>query len=1269
MTFLAVYPFASEHSNTQYQCYLSEFDNIAATAHVESFRTVRTRNVDDENVDPPAPVWYAGGTYKRWMVTLNNNGNNDAFGVFGCEAALDGRISTSISGIFMRSDADIVPSDELVSVTVNTGDTGVSIGMKSTGSKDVADFRWLKDNLRNTGISGQDTWVISGQVEVDDAGVYECYIQGQRSDAKQGLKLFIVRACPANRWGPDACDGICDNCYNGGICDENSGKCICAPGFNGTNCEEACGPNRFGDICDKRCSTTDKECDRFLFCLAHPYGCSCNTGFKGLDCLTACDSGTYGASCLQTCHCQSGQCDRYTGVCTGLPPDCSSGWTGTNCQVPDVCTTDYYGSTCTYKCHCMGNVACDKITGECPNQHCAPGYEVHMGEQNCAECLGPRFGEGCVDDCHCSESNCNKVTGSCSGGCNPEWVELFPSNLCQTGIIDAAYTRKNPRVTVLVTCTAANGPSPSDINQLEFVLSRHHENLDDNGISTGAVTGDATTTTAPFMVDNVTDGQTLYCQLRKYGKKYAVYSITIDVFDLPVLQTAPEAGSITDSTVTISWSAWDEENEDGDPPVIGYTPYFKLASGLSWSIQDTFAPIKTLNFTFTALTSEERYSFCVAAVREGEGGEGPKSPALNATTTCGASEDDQINVIAEVAGEDQGSVKISWELPADGSSCSSDVTLLTIYYASINLEPSHVGTYEVTDPSSTSFTLTGLKVEGNYSIHMTRETTVGESSSSNTIYYFVPKLPEYQAAPVVSYVSSNSLTITWPVWDGVIGTPPVSEYRLLTKLSESWDWPSTFIRVNASNDQDKYAVIITPFEPDTEYDFRVVAVREGPNGDGPPGPILRRVKTNSPGSVGLIVGVTIGTVSLAIIAFLAVYGIWKYQRSTSKPKTVERQTNDSKEVTSEAAFDYENVSKDSGHTNLVRYVPSKKHKECTLSATGNDNAIDGYEVPSIHISEGAQAKQQINKDVQVSKEKPTTYQNSSDDEFSLRQPMAISKFPLFMRSSTAKEMISATFKRLEAVSSSTNVSSFSGTSPENLHKNRFGDIVPLDNHRPLLKSECLTQGGNDYINASVVNISGLKQTLIMTQAPLPTTVEDFWRLVFDYQCQTIIMLNEADSENHDTIKYWPEVNDIEVGKMTISTCPIEKRQLYTVHECKVAHRSYRESIKVKRFILNSWPKSGDSLIPLINFIAATGFGSRGATLIHCIDGASRSGIYVTVWSEINRIKKRQTINVFDTVKNMKVSNPNAIRTMEDYMMCHQLLNCYLTEMQDYDVIV
>ena len=42
--------------------------------------------------------------------------------------------------------------------------------------------------------------------------------------------------CPPNRWGPPSCNGICDYCYNGGICDDKTGGCVCRPGFSGPNC-------------------------------------------------------------------------------------------------------------------------------------------------------------------------------------------------------------------------------------------------------------------------------------------------------------------------------------------------------------------------------------------------------------------------------------------------------------------------------------------------------------------------------------------------------------------------------------------------------------------------------------------------------------------------------------------------------------------------------------------------------------------------------------------------------------------------------------------------------------------------------------------------------------------------------------------------------------------------------------------------------------------------------------------------------------------------
>ncbi|KAJ8040198.1 Angiopoietin-1 receptor [Holothuria leucospilota] len=295
MTMLSLNHFKSEVDH-HYQCRVSPTDNDPNEVTVESLRTGWTRDTAAENPDPP-DAYYTTNSRPYYRVDMYNNNNNDGFGVFGCKASKDGKKETVISTTRMRSDADIVPRNDLFTQTVSIGDKDVTISMNITTEEFlVNELRWRNNtNLWDGSMPGTDpnfgadTFTFDEPIQLYHTGIYECHRQGDRASAKHGLNLLIVRACPSTRWGPPDCEGVCDSCYNGGICDENTGRCVCAPGFRGENCLTACGGNRMGYDCEQRCAYSGDRKDRcrgFLFCLVHPLGCRCNTGFRGLDCDT-----------------------------------------------------------------------------------------------------------------------------------------------------------------------------------------------------------------------------------------------------------------------------------------------------------------------------------------------------------------------------------------------------------------------------------------------------------------------------------------------------------------------------------------------------------------------------------------------------------------------------------------------------------------------------------------------------------------------------------------------------------------------------------------------------------------------------------------------------------------------------------------------------------------------------------------------------------------------------------------------------------------------
>lgn len=73
------------------------------------------------------------------------------------------------------------------------------------------------------------------------------------------------------------------------------------------------------------------------------------------------------------------------------------------------------------------------------------------------------------------------------------------------------------------------------------------------------------------------------------------------------------------------------------------------------------------------------------------------------------------------------------------------------------------------------------------------------------------------------------------------------------------------------------------------------------------------------------------------------------------------------------------------------------------------------------------------------------------------------------------------------------------------------DVLPPD--RALAFLVTTEVDGSDYINAALMDSFLRPAAFVVTPHPLPITTGDFWRLVFDYGCTSIVMLNQINQSN------------------------------------------------------------------------------------------------------------------------------------------------------------
>lgn len=83
--------------------------------------------------------------------------------------------------------------------------------------------------------------------------------------------------------------------------------------------------------------------------------------------------------------------------------------------------------------------------------------------------------------------------------------------------------------------------------------------------------------------------------------------------------------------------------------------------------------------------------------------------------------------------------------------------------------------------------------------------------------------------------------------------------------------------------------------------------------------------------------------------------------------------------------------------------------------------------------------------------------------------------------------------------------------PRNREKNRSMDVLPPD--RSLAFLVAADGESSSYINAALADSFLRPAAFVVTPHPLPSTTSDFWRLVYDYGCTSVVMLNQLNQSN------------------------------------------------------------------------------------------------------------------------------------------------------------
>uniref|UniRef100_A0A8C5R2Y0 protein-tyrosine-phosphatase n=1 Tax=Leptobrachium leishanense TaxID=445787 RepID=A0A8C5R2Y0_9ANUR len=169
----------------------------------------------------------------------------------------------------------------------------------------------------------------------------------------------------------------------------------------------------------------------------------------------------------------------------------------------------------------------------------------------------------------------------------------------------------------------------------------------------------------------------------------------------------------------------------------------------------------------------------------------------------------------------------------------------------------------------------------------------------------------------------------------------------------------------------------------------------------------------------------------------------------------------------------------------------------------------------------------------------------------------------------------------------------------------------LTNDVSRVKLSIINNPNDDYINANYIPGYKNLRAFIAAQGPLPTTVNDFWRMIWEKDVRAVVMLTKC----------------VEVFKVLKSIILI-----------------------VRHFHFTAWPdhdvpQTTDALITFRNIISDFMKNyPRTPILVHCSAGVGRTGTLIALDRAIRQIDAEDQVDVLGIVRNLRMHRNLMVQT-------------------------